>query len=77
MSEADAVWFIGYSFPESDSFMRYFFAGALRDNTRLRQIVIIDPDAISLAQRTSELFGSSEHSGLVELLPLPWEEAVP
>lgn len=70
---ADAIWFIGYSFPESDAFMRYFLAGALHGNTRLRQIAIIDPCAHKIIERTRLLFGSPELRGLLESIPMKWE----
>lgn len=74
LSRADAVWFIGYGFPQSDAFMRYFLAGALQANTRVRQVAIIDPCALDIAERTQDLFGSAELADLVEPMPFKWEE---
>lgn len=74
IASADALWFIGYSFPESDTFMRHFLAGALHGNTRIRQIVVIDPMTQAIRVRTRDLFGSAELAGLVEFIPLRWED---
>jgi hypothetical protein len=73
IADADAIWFIGYSFPQSDSFMRHFLAGALRENTRIRQIALIDPCATEIRQRTKHLFAAPELRDLVIPLPFCWE----
>jgi hypothetical protein len=44
ISTADILLFIGYSFPESDVFMRYFLSCALHQNSRLERLIIIDPN---------------------------------
>jgi len=76
IADADAIWFIGYSFPQSDGFMRHFLAGAIHANARLRQIVVLDPNALEIQARVHELFGSPELKGLVESIPLKWERFV-
>lgn len=77
IEQADALWFIGYSFPPTDAFMRHFLSGAIHANTRLRQVVILDPKAWEIAARAKKLFGSPELRGLVEPIPLVWEKMVP
>lgn len=74
LNTADALWFIGYSFPESDSFMKYFFASSLHHNTNLRQIVIIDPDAYNIVRRSPDLLASSTFGHLVTPMPVQFAE---
>jgi hypothetical protein len=42
---AEKLIFIGFSFPESDTHIRYFLAANLYDNVDLRDIEIVDPNA--------------------------------
>ncbi|MCX5800058.1 MAG: SIR2 family protein [Candidatus Eisenbacteria bacterium] len=51
LGEADMLVFVGYSFPQSDTEMKYFLATALVDNPRLSRIVIVDPEADAIARR--------------------------
>lgn len=57
LQHADKVCFIGYSFPESDTHMRYFLAASMFGNARIRQILAIDPDPDAIV-RASQVFGS-------------------
>ena len=41
---ADYIVFLGYSFPKSDSYMKFLFANSLNENERLRKIYAIDLD---------------------------------
>ena len=72
LCEAHQIWFIGYSFPESDSYMRYFLALAFHQNPQLRQIVVIDPD-FDVQARARELFKLVQHSEIFVGLPFGWE----
>ena len=49
--KADRITVIGYSFPPSDTYMKYFFGSALVDNTDLGRIDIVDPNADDLVDR--------------------------
>lgn len=73
LRDADAVWFIGYSFPESDSFMRFFLGAALFDNPRLKQLVVIDPDRRAITERAKPLFASAGLRRLFRGLPIGWQ----
>lgn len=42
LNSADKVVFVGYSFPDTDTNMRYFLANSLINNPRLNDISIID-----------------------------------
>jgi hypothetical protein len=71
MSEADAIWFNGYSFPESDSFMRYFLASALTGNARIRQLAVIDPD-IEVKKRSLRILHAPRLREVFQFLPTAW-----
>lgn len=73
LMRADRLWFIGYSFPPSDSFMRYFLASTLCRNVQLKQIVVIDNDITTIDKRAIPLLESPQHRGRVYPLPRPWE----
>ncbi len=48
---AKHVIFIGYSFPESDSYMRYFLGTSLAENVELDAIHVVDPCADAIVRR--------------------------
>lgn len=73
ISQADALWFIGYSFPESDSFMRFFLASSLADNVGLTQIVVIDPDK-AVKARCRTIFRSARLNERFVFLPFSWTD---
>jgi hypothetical protein len=73
MGEADLLWFIGYSFPETDSFMRYFLATSLFTNAAIRQIVVIDPSR-AVCRRARAMFRQQSHNEVFRALPVPWHE---
>lgn len=54
IGECDRLVFIGYSFPESDSHMRYFLGSALESNVGIESIDVIDPAADSIIKRLKE-----------------------
>ena len=54
LKDAQRLFFIGYSFPESDAYMRYFLGASLAENVDLEAIHIIDPQAEAITQRLRE-----------------------
>jgi hypothetical protein len=54
LNEADKVIFIGFSFPPSDTYIRYFLTANLAQNVRLARVAIIDPDAEGISNRLKE-----------------------
>jgi len=44
LSEAENIFIIGYSLPETDSFFRYLYALGSESKKRLRNFVVINPD---------------------------------
>jgi hypothetical protein len=72
LRNADQVWFIGYSFPESDSYMRYFLASCLSDNAKIRQIAIIDPNRETFYERAPTVFADARLRSIMKMYPHSW-----
>lgn len=72
ISNADVLWFIGYSFPQSDSFMRYFLASALLGNVKIRKLVVMTPD-IAVRKRCLSIFRSPRLRDAFVFLPVRWD----
>ena len=51
LHEAEKLVFIGFSFPESDTYVRYFLAANLAENVDLRAIHVVDPCAEAICER--------------------------
>ena len=51
LAAAAQLVFIGYSFPETDAYMRYFLGASLAENVALEAIHIIDPKADEIVGR--------------------------
>jgi hypothetical protein len=77
ISTADILMFIGYSFPESDVFMRYFLSCALHQNSRLERLIIIDPNPPLLSGQTSGMFAAPYLRDVMNVWPLDWPSPVP
>jgi hypothetical protein len=54
LASATQLVFIGYSFPESDAYMRYFLGASLAENVDIEAIHIIDPNADAIVQRLKD-----------------------
>ena len=48
---------IGFSMPETDLHFKYLLASGLRRNVSLREIVFVDPNLATIADRAGRLFG--------------------
>ncbi len=68
LAQADRLAFIGFSFPDSDTYMKYFFADALTDNTNLPEIKIVDPNATEIVRRLRESEANQYGSQFLEML---------
>jgi hypothetical protein len=76
LSEADHIVFVGYSFPPSDTYMRYFLGASLYDNLQLENILVIDPAADDVAQRLQQGVAiSNSFVSRLTLVPSVWEAA--
>lgn len=57
-SQAENIFVIGYSLPETDSFFRYLYALGSESKTRLRNFIVINPDSSGITEtRFRELVG--------------------
>jgi hypothetical protein len=72
---ADILVFIGYSFPASDTFMRFFLASALYDNPRLERIVVIDPDVLNTLSLAAPFLTHPSHRDILVPVPFEWEKS--
>ena len=66
---------IGYSFPDSDTHMRYFVSTALVGNVTLEKIDIIDPDAESIDKRLHEADFGQSFKDLLNPIDKNWESS--
>ena len=51
IQSAQYVVFVGYSFPPTDTDMRYFLGRSLLGNAQLRKIMVVDPSASEIVKR--------------------------
>lgn len=61
LAKARHVIFVGYSFPESDAYMRYFLGASLSENVDLESIIIVDPRADEIVGRLAANRGYGPH----------------
>lgn len=64
LSQAKRIFVFGYSLPESDSFFRYLFALGTLSSTRIRNIVVVNPEPVGgeVDNRFKQLIGESIRS---------------
>ncbi len=74
IAQADELWFVGYSFPITDSFMRHFLADALSQNVRIKRIRVVDPLAHQIENRMKSFFQNPAWQDYVELCDTTWEQ---
>jgi hypothetical protein len=73
LAHARVVVFVGYSFPGSDTEMRFFLGRSFSDNETLRRIVIVDMRASAIAARiAADGSGYGDHFGSL-LVPVDGE----
>jgi pimeloyl-ACP methyl ester carboxylesterase len=51
LGDAHQIVVVGYSMPSTDTFFQYLMGMALQENSRLRRVVLVDPEADSQAYR--------------------------
>lgn len=77
LMEADKLIFIGFSFPDSDIYIRYFLAANLAENANLEKIRIIDPKADEICNKlrqSGSKFGN-RFKKLLESSSMEWFQA--
>lgn len=73
MRNAEILRFVGYSFPESDTYMRYFLAAGLYDNVGLREISVVDPNATAICDRLRARDYGNSFKQLLRAYAQPWQ----
>jgi hypothetical protein len=74
LSEAENIFVIGYSLPESDLFFKYLFALGTIGDVELRRLWVVNPDE-ALKARYDAIVGPGIES--YEFLPEPFDQAIP
>jgi len=74
LEEAEKLVFIGFSFPESDTHIRYFLAANLFENVDLRPIVIVDPNADKIYTRLKNSNFGTHFTNRLRPIKGNWEE---
>lgn len=54
LQQAEKLVFVGFSFPESDTYIKYFLGANLHENVDLRTIQIVDPNADEICRKLKE-----------------------
>ena len=72
ITNADQLHFIGYSFPVSDSFMRYFIGACLYKNSRIRRISVIDPNLAMFRSRIASVFATPYLQSMLQPYMCDW-----
>jgi len=67
MKQAKALVFIGYSFPVADLYFSSLLRSVLADRTRSPGLVLVNPDAVAIAQRLRARFAVAEPVRLFDL----------
>ena len=68
IKEAERLYFIGYSFPESDRYFLHLMQKSLVGNIRLREIHVVNPDS-GLKSTYEENLEAKRHSLTVKMIP--------
>lgn len=77
LSEAEHIFIIGYSLPETDSFFRHLYALGSVGSAPLRRIAVFNPDdSGTTKQRFEALLGPGARARY-EYHPLTFEDAIP
>lgn|GEM_PF-1928360 len=66
---ADQIWFVGYSFPDTDNYMKFFLATCLAENARIRHIAVIDPSRPVFYERAQSVFADPRLQAVMKYYP--------
>ena len=76
LATADRIVCIGFSFPDSDTYLKYFFATALNENINCDSIEILDPCANTISKRLSSNYGFGPAiTNRLKPIQSPWMKA--
>lgn len=79
LAKTNYLTIIGYSLPQTDSYIKYLLINAIKQNDNLKKISIINPDDKSntIQNRYSNFFDKTLiEKGMIEFIPLKFEEWV-
>jgi hypothetical protein len=76
LSEARYLFFIGYSFPETDLYLRHLAALGLTSSTRLRRVFVLNPDQKAYDMFANVIAGPTlKHPQVLRGDPLTFSQA--
>lgn len=76
LSEAEHIFIIGYSLPETDSFFRHLYALGSVSTTPLRRIAVYNPDDTGVTERRFESLLGPGAKARYEYFPKTFEQAI-
>lgn len=76
LNQAEVIFFVGYSVPESDSFFKDFFALSTYGPADFEKIVVINPDILAKDRVGSLLSAREIDSGILEYHDMKFEDSI-
>lgn len=79
LTETNRIVFIGYSLPQTDSYIKYLLINAIKENENLKRIEVINPDdnQKSTQKRYYSFFDQNlEKKQMFEYIPMKFEDWV-
>jgi hypothetical protein len=73
---ADKIVFIGYSFPPSDTIMKFFLGTSLANNRSGCRIIIIDMNADAVKKSLEQVFVNDINKYHIELVTADFRELI-
>jgi hypothetical protein len=74
LEQAENIFIIGYSLPETDSFFRYLFALGTQGRTQIKRLWVVDPDPNGVVRQRVEGFIGQAIRHRLEFLPITFNE---
>lgn len=75
ISKADKIVFIGYSFPPSDTIMKFFMGTSLANNQSGCRLIVIDKNTDTVKASLEEVFVSDLHSS-IDMINIDFKELI-
>ena len=77
LAEAESIFIIGYSLPETDSFFRHLFALGSVGSSALRRIIVFNPDTSGETDKRFQALLGPGSKARYEYKPFTFEESLP
>ncbi|MEI7868302.1 MAG: hypothetical protein WCI11_10450 [Candidatus Methylumidiphilus sp.] len=77
LSEAESIFIIGYSLPETDSFFRHLFALGSAGKSALRRIIVFNPDSSGETDKRFQTLLGPGSKARYEYRPNTFEQSLP